>query len=160
MIGSLRLVSTTRATYGMTAKKHDIAEVLAELDRARAGRKEEFLRSVQERRAAAERFAKVKAEVIQPVFTELRRELGRRRHHAKVSEVGEGLTLTIGVRAMSPRQGSLRVTPLDSDLARVRIEFQGIPLLRKTFDIDVAAVDRDLVTRAVLRLVEGLLKEP
>jgi hypothetical protein len=144
----------------MTAKRPDIAEVLAELDRARADRKEAFLRSVKERRLAAERFDRAKAEVIRPVFAELQRQLARRRHVTKVRDAVGALTLTVGVHAVEPRQGGLRIAQLDGDLDRVRIEFEGIPLLRKKFDIDLAAVDRDLVTRAVLRLVDGLLKEP
>jgi hypothetical protein len=134
-----------------------IADVLARLDREQAARRDDFHRSVAERRRAAERFEKLKTEVLHPVFFELERELARRRHTAKLREGRDEVVLTVSVHEVSPRSGSLSVRRSDDALDRVVLELEGVAALRKRYTVDLDAVDRALVTRAVLRLVEGLL---
>jgi hypothetical protein len=134
-----------------------LADLLADLDRAHAEKKERFLQSIADRRLAAERFARLKEEVVHPVFYELERELSRRRHVVKVRDAGPLMELTVAVHAVSPRSGTLRLTQVEGELDTVEIEFVGIPMLRKKFAVEIGKVDRGMVTRAVARLVEGLL---
>lgn len=134
-----------------------IGDVLADLDRADAARKEERLRSIAERRRAAEQFGRLKEEVVHPVLYELERELTRRRHAVRVRDEGRTVTLTVDVHAVSPRSGSLVIAQRPDDLDTVDIEFVGVRMLRKRFAVDIGKLDRGMVTRAVLRLVEGLL---
>lgn len=140
-------------------KQPPISELLDELERRRSERQDEVFRAASERRRAADRFRRLRREVILPVCQELRRELRRRRHSLKVVERDDAVTLTAAVQTRHVRHGSLRLVHPGKSLDSLRIEYEGIEILPDRFDVSLEKVDRQLVTKAVLRLVEGLLAE-
>lgn len=140
-------------------KQPPIGELLDELERRRSDRQDEVFRAASERRRAVDRFRRLRREVILPVCRELQRELRRRRHSLKVVERDDSVTLTVAVHTRHARHGSLRMVHPGKTLESLRLEYEGIEILPARFDVGLEKVDRQLVTKAVLRLVEGLLAE-
>lgn len=134
-----------------------IDEFLDQLEGRRLERRDEFLRSISERRRAAERFRQTIEETVLPVVEELRRELERRKHTVKVVDNDDALRVTIATHEATTRHGSLRFSRVDDDHEKIRLEYEGIAQLRNRYQVELEQVDRDLATRAVLRLARGLL---
>jgi len=136
----------------------NIEDLLADIDREREARKAAFERAISDRRREAERFRQVKDEVVLPVLHRVGRQLERRRHAVKVVEDGRSVVLRVGVEAPSVRQGSLRITWPESAGGKVELEIEGVPALLRTQQMEPEELDEARVTRAALRLVEGLLR--
>lgn len=142
----------------MSSKKEPVSikGALEKIERRRLERKDDFLRSVAERRRNAEGFEELKNRVILPVLRELRRELGRRRHLTKLVEKGASVVLTVGISDVALTQGSLRLRTRDTEPGVLEIEYLDTPVLGRRYSFPFEEVDEDLVSRAALRLVHAL----
>lgn len=136
-----------------------LGDLFADLDRRRAERDDELYRAAAERRRAVERFRERRREIIRPAVRELERELRRRRHTAKVVECESSIQVTVAVRTRQARDGSLRMYHDPAKPDHLRLEYQGLDILPDKFDLALDKLDRPLVTRALMRLVEGLLDD-
>lgn len=134
-----------------------ISEYLDELERRRAERDDDVREAAAERRRAVERFRQRRRDVLRPAIRELERELQRRRYTAKVVEREDSIRLTVAVHARHARDGSLRMVHHPDRPDRLRFEYDGIEIVPDTFDVPLDKVDRPLVDKALVRLVEGLL---
>lgn len=134
-----------------------IGDYLDELERRRAERDDDAREAAAARRRAVELFRERRRDVLRPAIRELEQELRKRRHTAKVVEREDSIRLTVAVRTRHARDGSLRMAHHPDRLGRLRFEYEGIDIVPDTFDVPLDKLDRPLVDKALVRLVEGLL---
>ncbi len=139
-------------------KPPKIRDFLDEIERDRRAREDEFLRAAAERRRAVEHFQGLAKEVIEPVARELERELRRRRHVTKVRRGDRFVQVRVAVHARQARHGSVRFELSEKNPKAILLQYEGIEIVPDHFEVDATKLDRELATRAVLRLVEGLMK--
>ena len=134
-----------------------IGDFLDSLDRQRAEEKDELFQSISERRHERERYRTLRREVLEPVVRELERELRQRRHTVKVVSRDESLRVSVVTHGRTPHHGSLTMTRGESGSGELILTYEGVPRTPRPITVSYERVTRDLATRAVLRLIQGLL---
>jgi hypothetical protein len=136
----------------------NLRDLLSRLDLRGLELKEERLQAVRERRVAAERFEAFRKDVVLPVFGELQRELARQKGQIRVRQGQDHVILTVSLFLSYHREGTLRISHFADDLDKVLLEYQDVPLVEKRFLVELPRADRELLQRAVARLVAAVLR--
>lgn len=136
-----------------------ISDFLTRLDRRHVDQEKSRQESISERRRSAERFEEKIRTVVRPVLGELHRELDRRGHTLKVTSDHTTCRIVIRTATRIPREGALVLERSTRDKDKVRVSYDALGDFGVPQEVDLDKMDRDVVTRAALRLVRELLAD-